>query len=303
MFHRDRIRSHRGGVANPNTPTCRNTASTHTSPDERARRGVPAPHPPRQRDAHRAGRRHHRRLADQPPTGPLDSTPGGRFRRPFHNAAVGAGAKSPPLGMLDVVSGTRMVTARPAGRGGRGARERILTAATALFHREGIHATGVERLTEHAHVSRRTFYQHFSSKNELVEEYLRRIHHAGGMPSEQAIDTADASPRGRLLAIFDGAPRSRLRGCPFHNAAVEAADAMPGVEDIVREHKLDFTARLIRTASEAGARDPYRIGHQLAVLFEGAKALATSLNDTSPLLHARSAAETLIEKALGHSPK
>ncbi|HZC93512.1 MAG TPA: TetR family transcriptional regulator, partial [Mycobacterium sp.] len=58
--------------------------------------------------------------------------------------------------MLDAVSQTRAATARPAGRGGRGARERILTAATTLFHREGIHATGVERLIEHAHVSKRT---------------------------------------------------------------------------------------------------------------------------------------------------
>ncbi len=72
---------------------------------------------------------------------------------------------------------------------------------------------------------------------------------------------------------------------------------MPGVEDIVHEHKLDFTARLIRAATEAGARDPYQLGNQLAVLFEGARALATSLNDTSPLLHARSAAETLIDAA------
>src|SRR3984893_4441893 len=168
--------------------------------------------------------------------------------------------------MLDAVSGTRTATARPAGRGGRGARERILTAAPTLLHREGIHATGVERLTEHAHVSKRTFYDHFSSKNDLVEEYLRRIHHAGGMPSEQAIDTAAASPRVRLWAFFGGAPGSLFRGCPFHNAAVEAADAMPGVEDIVHEHKLDFTGRLIRTATEAGARDPYRLGHQLARL-------------------------------------
>ena len=118
-----------------------------------------------------------------------------------------------------------------------------------------------------------------------------------------AIDSADASPRGRLLAIFDSAPGSRFRGCPFHNAAVEAADAMPGVEDIVHEHKLDFTARLIHTATEAGARDPYRLGNQLAVLFEGALALATSLNDTSPLLHARSAAETLIDAATIDSGK
>src|SRR5271155_4670879 len=248
------------------------------------------PHPPRRRDAHRACHRHHRRLAAQPPTAPLDSTPDGRFRRPFRNSAVEAGAKCKPFGMLGAVSGTRTATARPADRGGRGARE-------------GIHATGVERLTEHAHVSKRTFYQHFSSKNDLVEEYLRRIHHAGGMPSEQAIDTADASPRGRLLAIFDSAPGSRFRGCPFHNAAVEAAGEMPGVEDIVHAHKLDFTARLIHAATEAGARDPYRLGNQLAVLFEGATALATSLNDTSPLLHARSAAETLIDAATIDSGK
>jgi AcrR family transcriptional regulator len=163
-----------------------------------------------------------------------------------------------------------IVTALPAGRGGLGARDRILTAATALFHREGIHATGVERLTQHANVSKRTFYQHFSSKNDLVEEYLRRIHEAGGVPNEQALDATDGSPRSRLLAIFDSTPGGRVRGCPFHNAAVEAADAMPGVHDIVHAHKLDFIARLTHTATQAGARDPYRLGHQLAVLFEGA---------------------------------
>ena len=107
-----------------------------------------------------------------------------------------------------------MVTDRSAGRGGRGARERILTAATTLFHREGIHATGVERLTEHAHVSKRTFYQHFSTKNDLIEEYLRRIHHAGGMPSEQVIDTADASPRSRTPAPSI-APRTAVSGVHF----------------------------------------------------------------------------------------
>jgi hypothetical protein len=36
--------------------------------------------------------------------------------------------------------------------------------------------------------------------NEHVEEYLRRIHHAGGMPTERALDTTDASPRSRPVA-------------------------------------------------------------------------------------------------------
>ena len=35
--------------------------------------------------------------------------------------------------------------------------------------------------------------------NELVKEYLRRIHQAGGLPTEQAIDTTDALPHSRAL--------------------------------------------------------------------------------------------------------
>jgi AcrR family transcriptional regulator len=184
----------------------------------------------------------------------------------------------------------------------RNARETILSAAKTLFYRDGIHATGVERLAKLAHVSKRTLYQNFSSKDRLVEEYLRRIHEAGGMPNEKALDTLDATARNRLLAIFDAPPADRFRGCPFHNAAVEAAYEMPAVHEIVHEHKLWFIARLTDIAAEAGARDPYQLGHQLAVLFEGAMALATSLNDTAPLVHARSAAEVLIDAAVNPRP-
>jgi AcrR family transcriptional regulator len=182
------------------------------------------------------------------------------------------------------------------------ARERILSAGRALFYRDGIHATGVERLAKHAQVSKRTLYQNFSSKDRVVEEYLRRIHGAGGMPNEKALDTLDATARSRLLAIFDAPPADRFRGCPFHNAAVEAADEMPAVHELVHEHKLWFIARLTDVAAEAGAKDPYQLGHQLAVLFEGATALATSLNDTAALVHARSAAEVLIDTAVDQGP-
>ena len=180
---------------------------------------------------------------------------------------------------------------------GRGAEMRILDAAEKLFYRAGIHATGVERIAEEAQVSKRTLYRHFPSKNHLVEQYLGRINDTGGIRNEQALDTVGATARNRLLAIFDGRPVDRFRGCPFHNAAVEAADEMPGVHDIVHEHKLQFIARLTDAAAEAGAADPYQLGHQLAVLFEGALALATSLNDTAAMIHARSAAEVLIDAA------
>jgi AcrR family transcriptional regulator len=187
-------------------------------------------------------------------------------------------------------------------RGGRGARDRIIATAKALFYRNGIHATGMDRIAQHAHVSKRTLYQHFATKDQLVQAYLRSIDSTEGIPREQALSAPGLSARSRLLAIFDGAPETRVRGCPFHNAAVEAADEWPGVHDIVHEHKLAFTAKLIETCAEVGVDDPHQLGHQLAVLFEGAIALATTLNDTSPMIYGRLAAETLIDHAAQSIP-
>src|SRR5260370_2745867 len=86
--------------------------------------------------------------------------------------------------------------------GGRGARERIVRTAARLFYEEGVNATGVERLTEQAHVSKRTFYQHFPSKNALVQEYLRRFETDTPLRGERALERADLAPRERLLAVF-----------------------------------------------------------------------------------------------------
>lgn len=185
---------------------------------------------------------------------------------------------------------------RPAG--GRGARERIERAAARLFYRNGIHATGVELIAQEANVSKRTLYQHFASKNDLVDNYLRGLDARGGLATERRLEDATMSPRERLLAIFDMPARGVLRGCPFHNAAVESAGSLPSTDEIVRAHKQEFTRRLIAVAQQAGAADPHLLGQQLAVLLEGATALATSLNDTAPVVHARAAAATLIDAAL-----
>jgi AcrR family transcriptional regulator len=185
---------------------------------------------------------------------------------------------------------------RPAG--GRGARERIERAAARLFYRNGIHATGVDLIAQEANVSKRTLYQHFASKNDLVDTYLRNFVDRGGAPTEKRLDDLELPARERLLSIFDMRRAEVLRGCPFHNAAVESAGALASTDEIVRTHKREFTARLIAVAREAGAVDPQLLGQQLAVLFEGATAMATSLNDTACVVHARAAAATLIGAAL-----
>ncbi|WP_410793279.1 TetR/AcrR family transcriptional regulator [Kribbella sp. C-35] len=194
-------------------------------------------------------------------------------------------------------------TTTSAPKGGRGARERILRAAVELFARDGIHATGIAKLTDTAHVSTRTFYQHFPSKEALVSAYLERLESDGALLAETVLERSDLSARERLLGLFAelpaAAPPATVRGCPLHNVAVEAAGTMPEATALVERHKREFAERVIETTAEAGAHEPVVLGRQLAVLFEGARALATSLNDTRPLQDAQDLAETLLDRASG----
>ncbi|WBB69322.1 TetR/AcrR family transcriptional regulator [Micromonospora sp. WMMD812] len=190
--------------------------------------------------------------------------------------------------------------AQTTSRGGRGARERIMQAAGRLFYRQGIHATGIAALTDAAHVSTRTFYQHFPTKDALVEAYLGRYQDTP-IPSERQLDRDDLPPVSRLLAIFDPLetdPSAVQRGCPFHNAVVEAAGELPDVARLVERHKRAFRDRLAVIAAEAGAADPDGLARQLAVIFEGAAAYAASCNDPQVAADARAAAATVIQAAL-----
>ncbi|WP_328887348.1 TetR/AcrR family transcriptional regulator [Streptomyces sp. NBC_00316] len=182
-------------------------------------------------------------------------------------------------------------------RRGRGARERILTAATELFTAQGINATGMEQLTSVAGVSKRTLYTHFESKDVLVHAYLQQLED-GLLPAIEA----GPDPRGQLLAVFAPGPQDHaapIRGCPFLNAAVEVPDPAHPVHRLAAAYKTEFSRRLATLARRAGARDPEALGEQLALLFDGAVARGTALNSNRPGESARSLAMLLIDTAVG----
>ncbi|MEU6707326.1 TetR/AcrR family transcriptional regulator [Streptomyces wuyuanensis] len=184
----------------------------------------------------------------------------------------------------------------PGRRRGRGARERILAAATKLFTAQGINATGMEQLTSVAGVSKRTLYTHFVGKDGLVHAYLRQLED-GLLPSRDD----DRDPREQLLAVFDPKPRDTdgpIRGCPFLNAAVEVPDPEHPVHRLVAAYKKEFSRRLAEIARRAGARDPERLGEQLALLYDGAVARATALDSDDTGASAREIGALLVDAAL-----
>jgi AcrR family transcriptional regulator len=181
-------------------------------------------------------------------------------------------------------------------RRGRGARERILSASQQLFRDQGINRTGMNEVCAAAQVSKRTAYQHFASKDELVAEYLRRFD-PDVMPG--VFDRADLSPRERLLAAFAMPASTPL--CPYIAAAVELHDPEHPASQYARDYKTAIAARLTETAREAGARNPEQLGEQLALLIDGAAARTRVLNhDSFPT--AAAIAAVLIDNAIPAAP-
>jgi AcrR family transcriptional regulator len=185
-------------------------------------------------------------------------------------------------------------------RRGRGARERILNASQQLFREQGINHTGMDQLCAVARVSKRTAYQHFAGKDELVTEYLRRFD-PDVMP--EVFDRTDLTPRERLLAAFE-VPTLATQGtaditplCPYIAASVEIRDPEHPARQRAHDYKKAVAARLAETAREAGATDPEQLGEQLALLLDGASARNRALNaETFPT--AAAIAAVLIDNAI-----
>jgi AcrR family transcriptional regulator len=175
-------------------------------------------------------------------------------------------------------------------RRGRGARERILSASRQLFRDQGINRTGIDQICAVAEVSKHTLYQHFSGKDELIAECLRRFD-PDILP--QVFESADLTPRERLLAVFD--THSPL--CPFIAAAVEIPDPGHSARVYARDYKETFAARLVETAREAGATHPQQLGEQLALLLDGASVRSRVLG-TETLHTAAAIAAVLVDAAI-----
>ncbi len=53
-------------------------------------------------------------------------------------------------------------------------RERLLEAATILFHRQGYNNTGVNQIITESKVSKASFYDHFKSKRRIMHSFFWR---------------------------------------------------------------------------------------------------------------------------------
>jgi len=154
------------------------------------------------------------------------------------------------------------------------ARERILAAAYELFSRHGTQAVGVNAVTEHAGVAKRTLYRHFDSKDDLVVEFLRMREQRWTRDwLQREVETRATDPKERLLAIFDAFQewfqQDDLEGCSFINVLVEVDDRTSPVRQATVRHLTTIREFLARLATEAGIEEPDAFARRWHILMKG----------------------------------
>lgn len=185
----------------------------------------------------------------------------------------------------------------------RPARELLLEAAARLFYANGVTATGIDAITAEAGVAKKSLYNNFSSKADLVAAYLEARHDEWLGLYRRRLETAQ-TPRDQVLAVFDAyldhanfTYEHGFRGCGLLNAAAELPAGDPG-RDAVRRHKEEVQELLAgHVAGLLPARKeqvPANAVH-LAFLLEGAMARAGLEGNDGPLREARGLAGELLD--------
>jgi AcrR family transcriptional regulator len=160
-------------------------------------------------------------------------------------------------------------------------RARILAAAGELFYRHGIRAVGVDAIAEAAGTNKMTLYRHFTSKDELVAEYLRQSAKLADACWERLRQAHPGDPRAQLRAwlreMAEHAASADERGCPLANAAVELPEKAHPARRVIEDFKVAQRARLVELGTAAGLAEPDVLADELHLLLEGARVTAQSV--------------------------
>ncbi len=130
--------------------------------------------------------------------------------------------------------------------------ERIVATARALFCRDGIHATGIDRILAEAGASKMTLYARFGSKEGLLREVLQQEGADWRTHFFDAVSGASDDPRERL-----------------HRIVAEHTTGARWVREPAAAHHAAILGFLGEQAAAAGYAEPALLARQLLLLIDG----------------------------------
>ncbi|MGY0067496.1 TetR/AcrR family transcriptional regulator [Streptomyces sp. QTS137] len=196
---------------------------------------------------------------------------------------------------MGTAEGSRRITMTPAAR-------RVLEAATRLFYERGIHAVGVDLIAAEAGVTKKTLYDRFGSKEQIVVEYLAARDERWRAFLAPYLDAARPATPARVLAVFDASrawvAENSPKGCGMVNAHAEISDPAHPAYAIITGQKQWMLALFTDLAGDITPDGAGDLGRTLMLLHEGALVAHGLGILADPVGHAREQARALLAAAV-----
>jgi AcrR family transcriptional regulator len=187
------------------------------------------------------------------------------------------------------------------------ARGRLLSAATHLFCKNGINATGIDAIIAQAGTAKTTLYKLFGSKTNLVHAVLESEGRQWREWFIASLEDGGGDAQTKLSRIFPALKRwfaeERFYGCPFINAVGEHDKDQKQFRTVALRHKKVVLAHIEKLAAEMGTAEPQSLAHQLALLIDGAIVAAMVSGDPRVADTAALAASALLGPSAAKKPK
>ena len=179
-------------------------------------------------------------------------------------------------------------------------KKRIIETAARLFYGPGYNVTGINQIIEEAGVVKRSLYQHFESKTELLMTYLD-VFQENWYATLKPYLEAFPDPKDKILALFEFRifyqEKHLFPGCPFSKINAEIGYDNDAVNLRVRQGKnvfREFVLQLVRNAGHRKLLTDEELTEMVFLLIEGALISTAIYKSTNDLKQAK----LLVQKLL-----
>ena len=183
-------------------------------------------------------------------------------------------------------------------------RDHLVDTAMRLFCKHGFRATGIDTVLAESGVAKKTLYNHFRSKDELIIATLQKrdqdfMEFARAGVTKFAPEQSGDPRMARILALFDAihdwARGDDFNGCTFINASAEFPRRDDPIHVACMNHKKLVSQFVEELISELSLENSQQVAKQLTLLIEGSIVMAHTTCDPSGVLLAKETARDLLE--------
>ncbi|MFJ4684990.1 TetR/AcrR family transcriptional regulator [Streptomyces sp. NPDC088789] len=149
---------------------------------------------------------------------------------------------------------------------------RVLDAASRLFYERGIHAVGVDLIAAEAGVTKKTLYDRFGSKEQIVVEYLAARDERWREYLARRLEGVTGTVP-RVCAVFDASrdwmTEHGAKGCSMVNAHAEISDPAHPAYAVISAQKRWMLALFTDLVGEPDTARALMLLHEGALVAHG----------------------------------